>query len=397
MPSNLLHLVSEQAMQNLLPLLALQPKVVVQVRSKEDRFHQVAENLKGAVAAIRKTAPYRDLAPQFFEVVIDEVSPSVDRARGKVGEALSLWPEAVVNVTGGTKLMSIGAYLAAEYQREPVLYCDTQRRCFVSLNDRCRLPKLPHFDEIAANLDVESVMAAHGVQNTGWTGENPNAELMRFGEQALQCRLSHSDELLEFARRLREDFKPKDRFLSADRFAVRNLEPITAMKTAGVTAYLRAATVLGIITEQADGFRFASGMTRRQFEKAVNLLEGTWLELGVYALLCRNPRFSDVRWNFKPQDQDAAGFGETDIVYVDREITGLALFSCKSIAPRLEHLEALRQRKETLGGRFARVTLCVAHCTEEQKQRLSLWCRALGIALVVGSELVTAFDPDPKS
>ena len=36
-------------MQNLLPLLALRPRTVVQVRSREDRFHQAAENLKCAV------------------------------------------------------------------------------------------------------------------------------------------------------------------------------------------------------------------------------------------------------------------------------------------------------------------------------------------------------------
>jgi len=86
----LLHLVSEQTMQNLLPLLALKPKTVVQVRSRDDRFHQAAENLKRAVVSLQKTPFYRDLAPEFFEVVIDEASPSTDRTRRKVGESLSL-------------------------------------------------------------------------------------------------------------------------------------------------------------------------------------------------------------------------------------------------------------------------------------------------------------------
>src|SRR5206468_1063131 len=119
-----------QTMQNLLPLLALRPGTVVQVRSRDERFAQAAENLKKAVAAISKTPPFRELAPEFFDVVIDENSPSADRARSKVGEALSRWPGAVVNLTGGTKLMSIGAYLAADYQCEPILYCDTKERRF---------------------------------------------------------------------------------------------------------------------------------------------------------------------------------------------------------------------------------------------------------------------------
>ena len=78
-------------MQNLLPLLALKSGTVVQVRSRDDRFHQIAENLKSAVAAIAKTPPYRDLAPEFFEVVIDAASPSADTTHRKVGESLSGW------------------------------------------------------------------------------------------------------------------------------------------------------------------------------------------------------------------------------------------------------------------------------------------------------------------
>src|SRR6266436_1440524 len=119
---NLLHLVSEQTMQNLLPLLALRPTKVIQVRSRAEKFRQAAANLKQAVESIRKQPDYRDLNPEFYEEVIDEESPSADTARRKVGAALSLWPGAVVNITGGTKPMSVGAYLAAEYQREPILY-----------------------------------------------------------------------------------------------------------------------------------------------------------------------------------------------------------------------------------------------------------------------------------
>jgi len=393
----LLHLVSEQTMQNLLPVLALKPKTIVQVRSSDVRFHQAAENLKRAVAAIRKTATYRELSPKFEEVVIAEISPGVARARSKVGEALSLWPGAVVNLTGGTKPMSIGAYLAAEYQGEPVLYCDTQMRQLLSLNKKCPLPPLPGFDEIAASLNVETVMAAHGVDQAGWKGRTPDASRLDFGERALRCRLDHAEEVLAFARQLRRDFKPLDKFLSCEKFAVRNLEPITGVQTLGVTEYLRAAVALGVVVEENNRFRFSPNLSRREFEKAVDLLEGVWLELGLYAVLSRDPRYGDPQWSLKPEKQDAAGFGETDIVCVDRKITGLALFSCKSAPPKLEHLEALRQRKETLGGRFARATLCVAHCASSEKQRLAFWCRALGVDLLTGSQITAAFAPPRKS
>jgi hypothetical protein len=392
MPTTLLHLVSEQTMQNLLPLLALRPATVVQVRSSDKRFARMAESLKAAVQALRATAPYRDLNPEFFEMIIDEASPDTDRTRRKVGEAISLWPDAVVNLTGGTKPMAIGAFLAAQYQHEPVLYCDTQKRRFVSLNEKRPLPALPHFDEIAGHLSVEAVMAAQGVSHSGWRGETPDAALVKFGSRALDCRLDHPEELLNFARELRNDFKPNGRTLRTPQFATRNLSPITHLKTPGIIEYLRVAAASGIVQEQADGFRFFPNMTRRDCEKTVDLLEGGWLELGVYSLLVSNARFGDVQWSLKPDNQDAAGFGETDLVAVDRATTGLALFSCKSTPPKLEHVEALRQRKETLGGRFARAVLCIAHSGAPERERLGFWCRALGVELLVGREIVSALD-----
>ena len=60
---NLLQLVSEQTMQNLLPLLALKPKTVIQVRSADERFKRAAENFKVAVASLRKTEAYPDWSP----------------------------------------------------------------------------------------------------------------------------------------------------------------------------------------------------------------------------------------------------------------------------------------------------------------------------------------------
>ncbi|MBI4623840.1 MAG: DUF1887 family protein, partial [Verrucomicrobia bacterium] len=162
MPLNLVQLVSEQTLQNLLPLLALRPACVIQIRSADVRFAKAAQSLQQAVAVLGETTPYRDFRPEFFERVIGETSPSVDATRRKVGEALSLWPGAVVNLTGGTKLMSIGAWLSADYQYEPVLYCDTQERRFV-IEGKGRPPSLASFEEVAASLTVESVLAAAGL------------------------------------------------------------------------------------------------------------------------------------------------------------------------------------------------------------------------------------------
>src|SRR5438045_1873361 len=58
-PIALVQLISEKTMQNLLPLLALRPKEVVQVRSEEERFCKAAENFERAVVSLQKTLFYR--------------------------------------------------------------------------------------------------------------------------------------------------------------------------------------------------------------------------------------------------------------------------------------------------------------------------------------------------
>lgn len=86
---NLVHLVSEQTLQNLIPLLALRPSTVIQIRSSDVRFGSAAENLKRAVASLAETQTYAGYSPEFIEQIIDEPMPSIDATRRKVAEALS--------------------------------------------------------------------------------------------------------------------------------------------------------------------------------------------------------------------------------------------------------------------------------------------------------------------
>jgi hypothetical protein len=402
-PSALLHLVSEQTMQNLLPLLALRPKTVVQVRSRDDRFRLMAEHLENAVAAIRKTSQYRDLTPEFFDVVIDEVSPSTDRTRSQVGESLSLWPGAVVNLTGGTKPMCIGAYLAADYQREPVLYCDTQERRFVSLNERCPLPKLPSFDEIAAGLNVETVMAAHGRGPQSWKSRTPEDSLTQFGSRTAAIRAqADAKEFEEFMRSLRKHFRPEGKYLPR----VLPLMADSALKA----DYFSAAAQAGLLTSVEEGVtalaqdRQQKGtgappaylpvrQSTRDNEKLHKLLDGLWLELHVLDLIHKHSHFHDAHWSIEPAGAEG-DFGETDILCVDRQKAGLLLVSCKSIAPGLEHFEALRRRTELFGGSHTRTVLCIFYPPSNEIE-CRRWAKSLNVTTIIGAAEIAAFFGSP--
>lgn len=392
----LLHLVSEQTMQNLLPLLALKPKTVVQVRSGDDRYKQAAENLKQAVASLQKTPFYRDLTPEFFEIVIDERSPSTDYTRRKVGESLSLWPNAVVNLTGGTKPMSIGAYLAAAYQGEPVLYCDSQTRRFLSLNERCPLPDLPGFDEIASTLTVEAVLAAHGVSPDKLHSVKPT-DLQTECARAIHTLFKESpDEARQFARRLREQLHPGGKTIAKS--AIDRILDVGLPGPDNDTdhAYLKSAAKAGWLTER-DGqwFYQLAGNTLRAEDRVRAALEinkaliGGWFELHVFESMQASGRFSDLRTEVQSRDRSQQAIGETDILGIDLQQLGLVFVSCKLsdefLSKPLEHVFATRHRAVEFGGTFAQTVFCIREFRDPNKRRIfSDACRVVRTRLIEG-------------
>ena len=392
--STLLHLVSEQTMQNLLPILALRPRRVIQVRSRADKFHRAAENLKNAVAAMRSTFLYRDLNPEFVEVVIDEESPSVDSSRAKVAESLARWPGSVVNLTGGTKQMSIGAYLGAENALR--LYCDTAIRQFITLGSQ-PLPTLPPFEQIAASLTVEAVMAAHGVPPDNWKFDRATDPLRAVGRAGYAARQADPERFRAFAETVRRHFRDEKGRLPQSVPKLRELiaKPIPAASPA-LHPFLKAVAAAGLLKrDDKDAFVPAVAPNRQDVERLANLLDGSWLELYVVDLLTQHThRWSDPHWSVEPRRPAEAVFGETDVVCVNVAACALQIISCKTTLHQpLETLEALTQRRRDMGGIFAKATLAVLQVAENERPKLTNWARLLNVELLIGDEITRAFTP----
>jgi hypothetical protein len=392
--TTLLHLVSEQTMQNLLPILALKPNIIVQVRSRSEKYHQAAEKLKNAVHAMSKTLLYRDLNPEFFDWKIDEDSPSVERSKSKVGEALSLWPGAIVNITGGTKQMSVGAYLAADYQRELMLYCDTAERRFVPAG-KYPLPKLPSFQTVAASLTVEAVMAAHGTPPANWKFDRATDALRAVGRTGYAARLTDPSGCRAFGETVREHFRLGGNRIPNSPSKLKDLvnKPLPAAAPA-LNDFLDALVAASMLCrEGSNGYKPAVPPEKSKVEQLANLLDGSWLELYVLdLLLARTDRWSDPHWSVEPRQPSEAAFGETDVVCVNVDSAALQIISCKSsLRQPLETLEALAQRRRDMGGTFAKATLAVLHVADNERQKLTNWARLLNVELLIGDEITAAF------
>ena len=151
--TTLIHLVSGQTLQNFLPMLALQPDRVIQIRSSDRRFDRPC-------AALHRAAALAGFPGKIEDRVIPAESPGIGESEAAVRAALEGCggQTAVVNLSGGTKLMAIGALRAAG-NLHPAFYCDTESRGEFVPDRRCKQagPFLDLRSEVQASDKAEAI------------------------------------------------------------------------------------------------------------------------------------------------------------------------------------------------------------------------------------------------
>ncbi|MBN2452284.1 MAG: DUF1887 family protein, partial [Lentisphaeria bacterium] len=188
--TTLIHLVSQQTMQNLLPILALRPRKVVQVLSGHSRFPAVARDLERALDRVALASAGGAPRPECETVPVPGTSPGIEQTAKVLHGVADANPDCILNITGGTKLMSIAAWQVATGRDKPWLYCDTQMQRFVC-TPHPQLSGVPPFDRVVASLTVDVVMAAHGA-GTGRTPGTPlTPERLAFGRETYRLRAAN--------------------------------------------------------------------------------------------------------------------------------------------------------------------------------------------------------------
>ncbi len=395
-------------MQNLLPLLALQPERVVQVRSHGSRFELAEKRLEHAarVAGNDSTFKTNELASEF---------PDFEEVRQALEQLLSVFPDSVVNVTGGTKLMSIGAFLgASEFRDVPLLYCDTDQQQFRSIGSRALPEDMPSFDRISSKLTVPIVMAAHGKSPEAWRYDHASDVEVEFGARAFSIRSREyaTFNQLGWSRHLRAFFRndkgriPKGRG-KLDALTTSNIldafpEPLPSC----AIEFIEAAVEAQFLRTMETGHYSISASsddrhTRSHVEKIANILDGSWIELFILHVI-RNAAFcTDPHWSVEPlkdvRFEEARDFGETDIVFLKWPRGNLHVVSCKTTLDKpLEHIESLHERSRNLGGRYARAMLYVLHVRDDQRDELLRWGQLLDVKILIGNDIFREFGVDPK-
>ena len=391
----LLHLLSNQTLQNLLPIIALQPERVVSVASRGG-FLNTADAIKKAYNKLREK--HSDLRVVEFLPFEETASPtpSVQEAQLLVLKYAEKYPDLCVNFTGATKMMSVGAYLVAKDRGLSTYYCDTQSGWIVAGGTGHEQEKIdigPIFDL----LDVEVILEAYGKSlGKHWRSQPRTDAEITFGKTAFSLVQSQQFKFHSFIQKIRKSAKPG--------------EPLPASPTLEIEAFLHQAVALGYMQRDQKGLYELPfhGTYKNEWEKNTHKdhllkhLDGSPFEYYVYDLVNHSKRYAAPLSNVEPVG-DPVSFGEVDIICVDKRDKGLACISCKSGfagANKLEHLESFVQRANHLGGIYSKKILCVASDffppvrikgDPDFHQILTKKCKSLKIELLIGQDIQKHF------
>jgi hypothetical protein len=393
--STLIQLVGDQTVQNLLPVMALRPAQIIQFRSRDKsaaapRFETAALNFELSVRALAHEPDFGDYQPKISTIELDSASPKIEDVRSAVASRLAEFPQTVVNFTGATKLMSIGAHQAAAAMAVPSLYCDTQEKTFVDGESYNAALKLPSFLETAAKLSVPLLMAAHGKKFQDWKSEKPTEELLSYGRTSFEVRRDHWNECGSFFDALKPFFFRFKGGIPRSQAELKNLAasalPVPPSVNPALKRFLDAAIASGLCRAVGKSYFLACGPEREALERTANLLIGTWLELAILDMLDGHPHLQKALWSVAPKKTKDADFGEMDIVCVDQRRASLRYISCKAFlgGQTLEHLEAVGDRSHRIGGTFAASSLAVFTTFQDQDKIIRNYAKRLRIDPAVG-------------
>ncbi len=391
----LIHLVSDQTMQNLLPILSLKPQIILQVRSSDVRFQRKSENLKSALAEVRKLDSYCDYDPEIQDCKIESKSPSIEQVRKFTGGLQASFGGAVFNLTGGTKLMSIGAYLTAQKENQPSFYCDTQSQQFLDQETGLNLFKeeaAPSLKEIAKRLNVRVALAAQGwEEGKQWTVDASNPELVPLSEIDHENIEKYGAEWISFRNQLRSHIRRGGEVTKEDYIRCQS-EPLPLTNNEDFIRFFEQGVRVCLLRKTADryyvqvGSEGATKTNLKSLNGLVRKLVGLLWELKVGALLQSESDYTDWISNFKPiGNSNSLDVGETDYLAYSPKDIGLTIISCKSSKPSLEHWESLLSRRERLGGIHTKTLLAIQSVEKNDKQIVLDRAKRFGYQVAFGS------------
>ena len=394
----LLQLVSEQLLPNLLTVMALRPGRIIQVRNgdaaKNPRMETATTHFRHALQVLANEPGFKGYQPKMVELNLPHLSPDLTSTRDLVATTLATTQGVTVNFTGGTRLMSIGAFQAAAALGRPSLFCDTEAQRF-SDGRTGGQGRWPEYPSIASSLSARLLVAAQGRNPDDWRSEPATDPLRAFGLKAFELRNQHWNVLETLNKTLRPHF-----YTNGDRLphGAEELKPLPPQATSSEPArhFLAAAASAGLLRSDGQSYKLNAQPTKRALERVLSLLNSGWLELAVMDCLVRNPRYKEPSWSVELARNENSDYSDTDLVCVDQNTASLRVISCKATTarPPQELLDGVKERAMRMGGPDAAATLVVFKPAQGQENAIRSYARRLGVDVALeADEIVKMFSP----
>lgn len=402
---HLLQLAGSQTWPNLLPILALNPSSVTFLTSSD---HQ--QDYRRSIEAVQEACLALGVRFSLDLVSTTSKDPTTDECR----QTLLRHTPDCINLTGGTKPMSIAAYDLAHRAKIPAFYLDTRRKntpveavtdSASGIKDQINAA----FPDIVSRITVPIALKAHGFP-VPVHFKSPPENWSAFSCRAAEIRLD-PDADLEIARsigQLRHQLMSNDSTMPKKGQLRKVLQiPISAPVGSAWQHYLAAACEAGIIASaetssstyqeffllSEDPITMPADALRSLADDNFKLLEGIWFELALLAQLRQKSSFSDICWSVEAdhlQDSIASSRGETDLVAFNTNGLALHFISCKTTGPHsgaLDHIQGLRRRATKEGGQFSKAELWIFRPKSDSHRRdLENHCKAQDVALRIFTE-----------
>jgi hypothetical protein len=384
-PTGLIQIVSEEAMPSLLPVLAFKPNWVIHIVTSS--FEHQSRQIMRAADSVGAAPP-----PNCYEEIVFKDMPSMAEIHQAVTNAIKACQQKhlqpVLNFTGGTKLMSIGAFQAAQKEGVTSFYVDGEHRRFL---DGASGPAVGDFlktglslDPLAAQLSVQMILVAHGCE---WQSRSQkvNAPLVALArhlllnpveeEAAFRAMAGKGGALAKF-----KAIRSAAGWRDAEKVKFDLPEPLAKVAEAAEM----------IIRDGSQARLRGCPHSKKEhglcLQKQYQFFEGTWWELAVAEAIRQCGAFVDVQSNISIAKGGKSPL-EEDVLAVQG--LQLAYFSCKrGNAGKLHrHLEEVEASARRLGGKFARKYLAVCHLPGDMRGDLQKRAAQLHIKILEPCDL----------
>lgn len=321
----LISLVGKQPMPVLIPIVQYGPSNTLLVATEETR--KQATDIREAVRLLPNDSDVRlpriisqPVDPYRSEQTSDSVAGLVERY-GSEGN--------VINITGGTSLMALGAFHAARAQQVAMLYVSTDGDKIIHLK-----PEGLDEDEICCRVPVKVYLRAHGA----YLSPKP------WGE-SIQGNGSWVDSFIQMAKTLGQAGSSSARLMDTIRRAYQHQDGKAGLnspttKEAELALLLKERNFLSdVATEVSKLDLCVVGRGDHGTKRVWDFLTGKWLELFVFDTLQNSGVFDEVQFavEIKRPTEVTTVKNELDVIFMKG--SRLGVISCKT------ELHEIREKK----------------------------------------------------